>query len=77
MRLGLFSGPNQALLMSVGEWGTMGATSALSNMGTRIGSVCGPLVMGLTWTFLAGFSVQVGIGMLIIIGFASLNLLFA
>lgn len=53
MGLGLFSEPNQALLMNV-SW-----------------------VMGLTWTFLAGFSVQVGIGMLIIIGFASLNLLFA
>jgi DHA2 family multidrug resistance protein-like MFS transporter len=77
MGLGLFSGPNQALLMSIGERETMGAASVLSNLGTRLGSVCGPLVLGLTWSFFAGFLTQVGIGMLIIVGFATLNLLFA
>lgn len=77
MGVGLFSGPNQALLMSVGKRETMGAASALSNLGTRIGSVCGPLVLGLTWTSLANFSAQVSVGMLIIVGFAALNLLFA
>ena len=75
--IGLFSGPNQALLMSVGKREMMGAASALSNLGTRIGSVCGPLVVGLTWTLLASLSAQVGVGMLIIDGFAVLNLLFA
>ena len=55
----------------------MGAASALSNLGGRLGSVCGPLVIGLTWTFLASFSAQIGVGMLIIDGFAVLNLLFA
>jgi MFS family permease len=77
MGVGLFSGPNQALLMSVGKRETMGAASALSNLGTRIGSVCGPLVLGLTWTSLANFSAQVSVGMLIIVGFTALNLLFA
>jgi DHA2 family multidrug resistance protein-like MFS transporter len=77
MGIGLFTGPNQTLLMSVGARETMGAASALSNLGSRLASVCGPLVMGLTWTFLASFSVQMGIGMLIIDGFAVLNLLFA
>jgi predicted MFS family arabinose efflux permease len=77
MGIGLFSGPNQARLMSIGERETMGAASALSNLGARIGSVCGPLVLGFTWTFLADFSAQVSVGMLIIVGFASLNLLFA
>ncbi len=77
MGIGLFSGPNQTLLMSVGERETMGAASALSNLGSRLGSVCGPLVLGLTWTFLASFSAQIGVGMLIIDGFAVLNLLFA
>ncbi len=52
-------------------------TSALSNLGSRLASVCGPLVLGFTWTFLASFSVQMVIGMLIIDGFAVLNLLFA
>jgi MFS family permease len=75
--IGIFSSPNQALLMSVGKRETMGAASALSNLGTRIGSVCGPLVLGLTWTSLANFSAQVSVGMLIIVGFAALNLLFA
>ena len=77
MGIGLFTGPNQTLLMSVGARETMGAASALSNLGSRLASVCGPLVMGFTWTFLASFSVQMVIGMLIIDGFAMLSLLFA
>ena len=75
--IGLFTGPNQTLLMSVGALETMGAASALSNLGARIGSVCGPLALGLIWTFLASFSAQMGIGILVVDGFAVLNLLFA
>src|SRR5438128_6171705 len=75
MGVGLFSGPNQTLLISVGARETMGAASALSNLGARIGSVCGPLVLGLTWTFLASLSAQMGVGILVIDGFAVLNLL--
>ena len=75
--IGLFTGPNQTLLMSAGARETMGAASALSNLGARIGSVCGPLVLGLTWTFLASFSAQIGVGILVIDGFAVLNLLCA
>ncbi len=75
--IGLFTGPNQTLLMSAGARETMGAASALSNLGARIGSVCGPLVLGLTWTFLASFSAQMGVGILVVDGFAVLNLLFA
>ncbi len=77
MGIGLFTGPNQTLLMSVGARETIGAASALSNLGSRLASVCGPLVVGFTWTFLTNFSVQMSIGMLIIDGFAMLNLLFA
>ncbi len=76
MGVGLFSGPNQTLLISVGARETMGAASALSNLGARIGSVCGPLVLGLTWTFLASLSAQMGVGILVVDGFAVLNLLF-
>jgi MFS family permease len=75
--IGLFSGPNQTLLMSVGPRESMGAASALSNLGSRLASVCGPLALGLTWIFLASFSAQMGIGILVIDGFAVLNLLFA
>ena len=75
--MGLFSGPNLTLIMSAGTWETMGAASALSNLGSRLGSVCGPLALGITWTFLASFSAQISVGMLVIDGFAVLNLLFA
>ena len=77
MGMGLFNGPNQTLLMSVGTRETVGAASALSNLGSRLGSICGPLAVGLAWTFLASFSAQMGVGMLIIGSFAVLNLLFA
>ncbi|TMD44871.1 MAG: MFS transporter [Chloroflexi bacterium] len=75
--IGLFTSPNQTRLMSVGAREAMGAASALSNLVSRLGSVCGPLGVGLVWTFLASFSAQMGVGMLIIDGFAVLNLLFA
>ncbi len=75
--IGLFSGPNQTLLMSVGARETMGAASALSNLGARLGSVCGPLALGITWSFLASFSAQIGVGILVVDGFAVLNLLCA
>jgi DHA2 family multidrug resistance protein-like MFS transporter len=75
--IGLFSGPNQTLLMSTGSRETMGAASALSNLGTRLGSICGPLALGITWTFLASFSAQIDVGILVIDAFAVLNLLFA
>src|SRR3989440_207269 len=77
MGLGLFSGPNLTLIMSAGTRETMGAASALSNLVSRLGSVCGPLALGITWTFLASFSAQIGVGILVIDGFAVLNLLFA
>ena len=77
MGIGLFTGPNQTLVMSVGMRETMGAASALSNLASRLGSVCGPLVLGITWTFLASFSTQMLVGVLITDGFAVLNLLFA
>ncbi len=77
MGLGLFSGPNLTLIMSAGARETMGAASALSNLVSRLGSVFGPLALGITWTFLASFSAQIGVGILVIDGFAVLNLLFA
>lgn len=75
--IGLFSGPNQTLLMSVGTRETMGAASALSNLSTRLGTVCGPLVVGITWSFLASLSVQIWVGILVVDGLAALTLLFA
>ena len=77
MGIGLFTSPNQTRLMSVGARETMGAASALSNLVARLGTVCGPLLVGLVWTFLASESAQMGVGILLIDGFAVLNLLFA
>src|SRR5215472_127133 len=77
MGIGLFTGPNQARLMSAGTRETMGAASALSNLVARLGSVCGPLGVGLVWTLLASESAQMVVGILLIDGFAVLNLLFA
>jgi len=77
MGIGLFTGPNQTLLMSTGTRETMGAASALSNLGSRLATVCGPLVLGLTWTFLASLSAQMLVGILVIDACAALNLLFA
>jgi len=75
--IGLFSGPNQTLLMSTGPRETMGAASALSNLGSRLASVCGPLALGITWTFLASLSAQIDAGILVIDAFSVLNLFFA
>jgi MFS transporter, DHA2 family, multidrug resistance protein len=77
MGIGLFTGPNQTLLMSIGARETMGAASALSNLGSRLASVCASLALGLTWTFLANESAQMVVGILVIDGVAVLNLLFA
>jgi hypothetical protein len=63
--------------MSVGTRETMGAASALSNLSTRLGTVCGPLVLGITWSFLASFSARIGVGIMVVDGLAVLNLLFA
>ncbi|GHO87519.1 MFS transporter [Dictyobacter formicarum] len=60
--MGLFNGPNQALLMSVGHRETMGAASALSNLSARLGSVFGPLLLGILWSVLPGLALQMNGG---------------
>jgi MFS transporter, DHA2 family, multidrug resistance protein len=60
--IGLFNGPNQTLLMSVGTRETMGAASALSNLSARLGSVFGPLMLGILWSFLPDRALQMNSG---------------
>jgi MFS family permease len=74
--MGLFNGPNQALLMSVGARETMGAASALSNLSARLGSVFGPLMLSITWSFLPGYALQMSIGILVLVTLGVLNVLF-
>ncbi len=75
--MGLFNGPNQTLLMSVGTRETMGTASALSNLSARLGSVFGPLMLGITWLFLPGYGLQMSIGMLVLVGLCVLSVLCA
>jgi MFS family permease len=77
MGIGLFNGPNQALLMSVGGRESMGAASALSNLSARLGSVFGPLLLGILWSFLADLALQISIGILVLAALGALNVLFA
>lgn len=74
--IGLFTGPNQARLMSIGTRETMGAASALTNLGSLSASICGPLVISLSWALLTDISTQMLGGMLLVCGFALLNFLF-
>lgn len=46
--IGLFSSPNSTMLIGFGGRESMASASALLNFGARLGSVVGPLVLGLT-----------------------------
>ncbi len=74
--MGLFNGPNQTLLMSIGSRETMGAASALSGMGRNIGFVCGPLIVSIAWSFLGGTVAQMVGGMLLLVGLGVMDLVF-
>ena len=75
--IGLFSSPNQTVIMSLGGREMMGAASALSNFSARLGTVFSPLVIGITWSFLATFSVQIRAGALIVDSLAVATFFFA
>ena len=75
--MGLFNGPNQTLLMSVGTRETMGAASALSNLSARLGSVIGPLLLGILWSFLPDLALQMNSGGLVLVALAALSVFCA
>ena len=75
--MGLFNGPNQTLLMSVGTRETMGAASALSNLSARLGSVIGPLLLGILWSFLPDLALQMNSGGLVLVVLAALSVFCA
>lgn len=68
--IGLFSSPNQTVIMSSGGREMMGAASALSNLSARLGTVFSPLLIGVTWSFIASFSAQMTSGTYIVVGLA-------
>jgi MFS family permease len=75
--IGLFTGPNQTLLMSAGPRETIGTASALSNLSARLGSVIGPLALGILWALLPGMSRQMVAGVTALTLLAAFTLLAA
>jgi MFS family permease len=75
--MGLFNGPNQTLLMSVGTRETMGAASALSNLSARLGSILGPLLLAILWSLLPDLTLQMSTGAIVLVGLAALSVLCA
>jgi hypothetical protein len=55
----------------------MGATSALTNLAARLGSVVGPLTLGLSWAFQASLSTQMIVGIMFVGSFALMTFLAA
>jgi len=75
--MGLFNGPNQTLLMSAGTKETMGAASALSNLSARLGSVFGPLLLSIIWSFLPSSTLHMSAGGVVFVALAVLSVLCA
>lgn len=77
LSLGLFDGPNQTLLVSIGSKETVGAASALSQLGRNLGFIGGPLLVSISWIWLSHSPTQMVGGMLIVVGLSLLSLLLA
>jgi MFS family permease len=75
--IGLFSSPNSTVIIGFGGREAMGAASSLLNFSARLGTVIGPVVLGLAWAFVASLSGQVVVGVLLVDGLAFLTLLLA
>ncbi len=75
--IGLFSSPNSTVLIGSGGRDTMASASALLNLGARLGTVVGPLVLGLVWASTTGLSTQVELGTLVVDALAGATLLLA
>src|SRR5437867_2206479 len=74
--IGLFSSPTMTLIMGVGR-DMMAAASTVSNLVARLGTVFGPIVMGITWTIVTSLSTQMVAGIILVDILASATLIFA
>ena len=74
--IGLFSSPNQTVIMSSGGRESMGAASALSNLSARLGTVFSPIVIGVSWSLVSSFPAQMVFGTWIVIGLATVTFVF-
>jgi MFS transporter, DHA2 family, multidrug resistance protein len=75
--IGLFNGPNQTLLMSSSTREALGAASALSNVSARLGSIIGPLLLGVLWSFLPSSMPRMSAGGIVFVALAILSMLCA
>ena len=75
--IGLFSGPNSTMLIGFGGRESMASASALLNLGARLGTVVGPLALGLEWASVAAFPARINAGMLLVDGLAIMTFLSA
>src|SRR5881396_1278058 len=76
MGIGLFSSPTMTLIVGVGR-DMMAAASTASNLVARLGTVFGPIVMGITWTIVTSLSTQMVAGIILVDILASATLIFA
>ena len=76
MGIGLFSSPTMTLIMGVGR-DMMAAASTVSNLVARLGTVFGPIMMGITWTIVTSLSTQMVAGIILVNILASATLIFA
>jgi len=72
--IGLFSSPNSTVLIGFAGRNSMASASALVNLGARVGSVLGPLLIGSAWAFSPELSGRVEFGCLILSVLAFLTL---
>src|SRR5207247_901709 len=75
MGIGLFSSPTMTLIVGVGR-DMMAAASTASNLVARLGTVFGPIVMGITWTIVTSLSTQMVAGIILVDILASATLIF-
>jgi len=64
------------LIVGVGR-DMMAAASTASNLVARLGTVFGPIVMGITWTIVTSLSTQMVAGIILVDILASATLIFA
>ncbi len=75
MGIGLFSSPTMTLIMGVGR-DMMAAASTVSNLVARLGTVFGPIVMGITWTIVTSLPTQMVAGIILVDILALATLIF-
>ena len=73
--IGLFSSPTSTVIMGFGGREAMAATSSLTNLAARLGTVAGPVAIGAAWALTtASLRTQVATGILVVDALAAMTL---